>query len=204
MRVAGIVLAAGQSRRMGENKLLSRYGGHPLVIHAVDAALEAGLDPVCVVTGHERVRVEAAVRERTVRCAHNAAFADGLSGSLAAGIAALDAGCDAAVVLLGDMPKVRAEHVARLLAAFAHAGRDAICVSVHAGQRGNPVLWPARDFPALAALRGDGGARALVQAAADRVQRVSMPDDAVLIDVDSPADLHALTAVPAERTETAR
>ena len=206
MRVAGIVLAAGRSLRMGENKLLCRYGGRPLVIHAVDAALGAGLDPVCVVTGHERERVEAALHGRTLRFAHNAEFAAGMSGSLAVGITALAAECDAVVVLLGDMPLVRGEHVARLVAAFSdeRAASDLICVSEHAGQRGNPVLWPARDFTALAQLRGDTGARALIERHAERVRRVPMPDDGVLFDVDSRTSLQALTAVPADRAEGAQ
>lgn len=181
---------------MGENKLLCRYAGQPLIIHAVDAALQAGLDPVCVVTGHERERVVEALRGRAVRFVDNPAFASGMSTSLAAGIRVVRDECDAVVVLLGDMPRVRADHVARLIAEFEQAGLDAICVSDHDGQRGNPVLWPARDFAELAALQGDTGGRAVVEAHAKRVRRVAMPDDGVLIDVDSPDALRGLTAVP--------
>ncbi len=202
--IAGLVLAAGRSTRMGQNKLLCTWRGAPLVAHAVDAALGAGLRPVCVVTGHEQAAVAGALQGREVILKHNPDFEQGMASSLAAGLRALDAlGAFAptytgVVVMLGDMPRVRSEHVRRLLEAFEHGGRDVICVPEHAGRRGNPVLWPARDVPALCALRGDVGGRNLLEAARERVLRVAMPDDGVLIDVDSPQMLAALHAAGAE------
>jgi molybdenum cofactor cytidylyltransferase len=205
-RIAGLVLAAGRSTRMGGNKLVCSIDGAPLIAHAVDAALGAGLAPVCVVTGHEQERVRAALPARDVLFAHNGEFAHGMAGSLRAGLDALNAlgpELAAVVVLLGDMPRVRAAHVLRLVDAFAAGGPEAICVPEHGGRRGNPVLWPARDLATLRALSGDVGGRALLQAHDERVQRVPMPDDGVLLDVDSPAALAALTAVPADHTGTA-
>ncbi|HMI93579.1 MAG TPA: nucleotidyltransferase family protein [Polyangiales bacterium] len=204
-RIAGIVLAAGRSARMGRNKLLCDIDGAPLIAHATDAALGAGLQPVCVVTGHEPERVRGALAERDVSFAHNDDYAQGLAGSLRAGLDALNAlGSQhaAVVVLLGDMPRVRAAHVQLLIAAFIESGANAICVPEHQGRRGNPVLWPACDLAALRAQSGDVGGRALLQTHADRVRRVAMPDDGVLIDVDSPAMLSALTAVPADRDQS--
>jgi molybdenum cofactor cytidylyltransferase len=201
-RIAGIVLAAGSSVRMGRNKLLCDFAGAPLIAHVTDAALGAGLQPVCVVTGHEPERVRNALAARDVSFAHNDEHAQGLAGSLRTGLDALTAlgsRYHAVVVLLGDMPRVRAAHVQLLVAAFRDAGPHAICVPEHGGRRGNPVLWPACDWAALRAQSGDVGGRALLHAHADRVQRVAMPDDGVLIDVDSPAMLNALTAVPADR-----
>ena len=193
-RIAGLVLAAGRSTRMRPNKLLVSHAGAPLVAHAVDAALGAGLHPVYVVTGHEQEEVRAALANRGVTFVYNPDYAQGMASSLRVGLLQLWTSCDAVVVLLGDMPRVRAEHVRGLLDAFAAAGPDAICVSEHAGRRGNPVLWPARDFAALCALSGDVGGRALLTAHADRVRRVPMADDGVLFDVDSPAELDALRA----------
>ena len=182
--VAALVLAAGRSSRMGRNKLLCEWRGAPVVTHAVDAAVGAGLHPVCVVTGHEQARVTAALSGRAIVIAHNPDFAQGMASSLRAGLLALGTDHDGVVLLLGDMPKVRADHVQRLLQAFESRDRDAICVPEHRGQRGNPVLWPARELSALAALRGDVGGRSLLDAAADRVVRVAMPDDGVLFDYD--------------------
>jgi len=200
-RVAGLVLAAGRSTRMGQNKLLCAWRGAPLVAHAVDAALGAGLRPVCVVTGHEAPAVRAALQGRAVIFAHNPDFEQGMASSLRAGLEALETLVpehDAVVVLLGDMPRVRPEHVYRLLEAFERGGRSVICVPEHDGQRGNPVLWPTRDVTALRALRGDRGGRQLLEAEPDRVVRVAMQDDGVLIDVDSPQTLAALSGTNAE------
>jgi molybdenum cofactor cytidylyltransferase len=197
-RVAALVLAAGRSTRMGQNKLLCAWRGAPLVAHAVDAALGAGLRPVCVVTGHEPAAMAGALQGREVAFVHNPDFEQGMASSLSAGLRALGSDHDGVVVLLGDMPRVTPEHVQRLLHAFEQAGRDVICVPEHAGLRGNPVLWPARDLAALCALRGDVGGRNLLEAARERVVRVAMPDDGVLIDVDSPQMLAALHAAGAE------
>ena len=97
------------------------------------------------------------------------------------------------MVLLADMPKVRARHLEALIAAFAAAPAGSICVPVHAGRRGNPVLWPAALFGELASVEGDTGGRVLLSRYPERVRPVAMADDAVLVDIDEPADLAALT-----------
>lgn len=176
---------------MGQNKLLCAWQGAPLVVYAVDAALGAGLRPVFVVTGHEHAAVAAALAGREVVLVYNPDFAQGMASSLRAGLSALGSEHDGVVVLLGDMPRVRAEHVRRLLAAFERAGPDTICVPEHEGRRGNPVLWPARDLDTLRRLSGDVGGRQLLEAAHERVLHVAMPDDAVLFDVDTPDALRA-------------
>jgi molybdenum cofactor cytidylyltransferase len=170
-----------------DNKLLRMLAGRPLVAHAVDAALASRARPVVVVTGHEAAAVRAALAGRDVAFAHNDAYASGLASSLRAGVAALaGAGADAVVVCLGDMPWVRAEHVDALVAAFEADPRRPICAPVHAGRRGHPVLWPARFFPALLALRGDVGARALLAEHAAEVREVPIDDPAITRDVDTP------------------
>lgn len=192
IRVGALVLAAGLSRRMGEgNKLLAPLDGAPLVARSVDAALASRARPVVVVTGHEAERVRAALAGRAVVFADNPDYAAGLSASLRAGIGALGGALDGAVVCLADMPWVRAAHVDALVAAFEAVGERPICVPTFEGQRGNPVLWPARYFAALAALRGDTGARALLAAHAAEVCYVPVADPGVTLDVDTPAALAA-------------
>jgi molybdenum cofactor cytidylyltransferase len=171
MKTAGIVLAAGFSRRMGQvNKLLVKVEGSPMARRVASAALAAGLEPVVVVVGH-----------------HAADLRQALEG-LRAGISALDEDAEAAVVLLGDMPWVQAADVSALVAAFDPAAGREICVAVHEGRRGNPVLWASRFFHELVALEGDVGARALIERHSDVVHEV--PAGAgVLRDVDTPAAL---------------
>jgi len=190
-RLAAVVLAAGQSRRMGDrNKLLEEVGGQPMVAHVVDALLATQARPVVVVVGHEADRVRAALAEREVRFVDNPEYAAGMSTSLRAGIGALlDQHVDGAFVALGDMPWVRPAHLEALGAAFAPALERSICVPVHQGKRGNPVLWAASYFPEMMAVEGDVGARALLRAHDDQLALIPVDDAAVHVDVDTPEDL---------------
>ncbi len=191
--VAALVLAAGLSRRMGDaNKLLADVAGAPMVARCVDAALASAARPVLVVTGHEAARVRAALAGREVRFVHNPEPAAGLAASLRAGILALGEPVEGALVCLGDMPWVRAEHLDALIAAFLASGERPICVPTFDFERGNPVLWPARHFANIAALTGDRGARALLDAHADEVCYVPVADPGVTLDVDTPEALAAL------------
>jgi molybdenum cofactor cytidylyltransferase len=192
-RLAAIVLAGGQSRRMGErNKLMIEVDGEAMVAHAVDTCTAAGFAPVVVVTGHEAGRVRNLLADRAVIFAHNPDYAGGISTSLRAGIAALPDGIDGALVALGDMPRVQPEHLRRLAAAFDPAAGDAIVLPTRHGKRGNPVLWARRFFAEMSDVSGDVGARHIIGEHADLVREVEMDDDAVLIDVDSPEALAAL------------
>lgn len=192
--IAVIVLAAGQSRRMGErNKLLEPVAGEPMVRHAVRAAVsaaEGGL-PVVVVTGHERAEVEASLAGFDVVFTHNPDYGAGLGASLARGVAALPGGVEGAIVCLADMPGVRARHLERLREAFDPGAGAAICVATRRGKRGNPVLFASRFFAEMCDVEGDVGARRLIGAYADLVREVEMPDDGVLLDIDSPGALRA-------------
>jgi molybdenum cofactor cytidylyltransferase len=191
--VAGIVLAAGLGTRMGvQNKLLVDVGGRPLVAAAVEAAVASGLAPVVVVVGHLGDAVRAALRGLPVTFVENSDYREGLSTSIRAGVAALSPGLDGVIIMLADMPQVRASHIRSLVSAFAAADRDAICIPTYEGRQGNPVLWSARYFPDLLSLTGDIGGKSLFDRYAARVREMEMPDDGVLIDVDRPADLTAL------------
>jgi molybdenum cofactor cytidylyltransferase len=200
-RIAGVVLAGGQSRRMGVvNKLLVKVDGKPMVRHAVDTVRAAGAEPIIVVTGHEAERVRDVLADADVIFVHNDAFAEGLSTSLRTGIAAVPDTCDGALVALGDMPRLLAGHVERLIEAFAPAAGRAICVPTWQGKRGNPVLWARRFFAEMEDVDGDVGAKHLIGEHAELVQEVDMPDSGVLIDVDSPDVLADLVRPKQEET----
>lgn len=191
--LAGIVLAAGQSTRMGaRNKLLEPLRGKAILRHAVEAQLEAGLSPVFVVTGHEREAVAVALAELPVRIVHNPDYASGLAGSLKVGVAALPPEAPGAVVSLGDMPNVTAGVITRLVDAHAARPEALAVVPTLFGQRGNPVLLARDIFPAVSLLTGDRGARRLLDEAGERVTEVAFEDPAIAIDVDTPEALRAL------------
>ncbi len=133
--------------------------------------------------------MRAALAGRELRFVHASDYDEGLGRSLAAGVAALAGSADAALICLADMPRVRPEDLDALIAAFQSSGGRAICVPTHAGQRGNPVLWPSRFFAELEALRGDVGARSLVDAHARDVRFVPVEGAGVTFDIDTPEEL---------------
>jgi len=198
--IAGVVLAAGKSSRMGgPNKLLAQIGGKPLVRIVVDAVLASRARPVVVVTGHQRDKVEAALAGLSVKFVHNPHFADGLGTSLKAGIAALPPEADGAIVCLGDMPQVDAALIDRLIGAFDPDHGALVVLPTIDGKRGNPVVWSRRFFPDLMAVEGDVGARYLIGRYTEAVAEVPLTGTAALTDVDTP---EALEAVRAELEKT--
>ena len=193
--IGAIVLAAGQSRRMGEtNKLLIEVDGRPILAHVVRTLCAAGLPPPIVVTGCEAERVRAALADTPVRFVHNADFADGLSTSIRAGVSSILETWSGCLICLGDMPEVTPATLRALMEAFDPAAGRSICVPVHEGRRGNPVLWARQHFPRLMALSGDVGARHLLAELQDAVAEVETPSPGVLQDVDTPAQAEALLA----------
>jgi molybdenum cofactor cytidylyltransferase len=198
--IAAIVLGAGRSSRMGgPNKLLAEINGKPLIRMVVEQALASQARPVIVVTGHQRERVEAVLAGLPVKLVHNPHFADGLGTSLKAGIAALPAAADGAIVCLGDMPQVDAALIDRLIGAIDPDKGALIAVPTIDGKRGNPVVWSRRFFADLMTVEGDVGARYLIGRYAEAVAEVPVSGTAALTDVDTP---EALQAVKAELEKT--
>ncbi len=198
--VAAIILAAGQASRFraaaGEagpaTKLVAQMGGKPLVRHVAEAALSSNARPVIVVTGHADEAVRAALDSLPLTFVHNEAYATGLASSLQRGLACVPTDCAGALVLLGDMPLVSPEIIGRLIAAFADTTSTKAVAPVRDGQRGNPVLLSRALFPAVAALSGDVGARALLAAAQGEIVEVPVESRAVTFDVDTPDALARL------------
>ena len=194
-KIAAVVLAAGRSTRMGAvNKMLAEIGGKPLVRIAAEQALASRAKPVIVVTGHQRERVERALAGLPLTFVHNPDFAEGLSTSLKAGIAALPEVADGAVVCLGDMPQVDAGLIDKLIGGFDPERGALVVVPSIEGRRGNPVLWSRRFFPDLMQIQGDIGARHLIGHYAEAVVEIPLAGEAALIDVDTPESLSAVKA----------
>ncbi len=189
--VAGVLLAAGGSTRLGRPKQLLAYRGQTLVRQAAETALAGGLDPLVVVLGAHAPLVRREVADLPVAIVENPAYLEGQSTSLRAGLAALPAETPAVMVLLADMPAVTAD-VIRDLANTWRATRAAIVRPTYAGQPGNPVLFTGALLPELAAVRGDEGGRAVLRAHAAAVQLLPVGCAGVVSDVDTWAAYWAL------------
>ncbi len=189
-RIAGLMLAAGQSRRMGSaNKLLEDLDGKPMLRHSLEALSASQIDGITVVTGHQADRVREAVSDLPVSFADSPAYANGLAETVKRGIAALPDSADGVLICLGDMPRVKTETLNRLIAAFDPTEGRAICVPVHQGKRGNPVLFARRFFAEIMDLSGDTGAKSLIGAYEDQVAEIAVDDPGVLLDLDTPEAL---------------
>jgi molybdenum cofactor cytidylyltransferase len=192
-RIGALLLAAGQSRRMGgPNKLLAEIDGIPMVARVAQRLLASRARPIIAVLGNQSEAVDAALGKLPVERVHNPDFAAGLSTSLKRGIAALPDDLEGAIVCLGDMPLISGRHLDRLMAAFNPLEGRPIIVPTRRGKRGNPVLWSKRFFTEMAGLAGDVGAKHLIGEHAELVAEVEMDDDAVLVDIDTPEALKAL------------
>jgi molybdenum cofactor cytidylyltransferase len=193
-RIAAVVLAAGKSSRMApHNKLLvTDRAGKPMIARVVDNVLSSGARPIVVVTGHMAAEIEQALGGRPVRFVHAPDYADGLSASLKAGIAAVPPESAGAVVCLGDMPLVTGRMIDRLLAAHDPDEGRLIVLPTHQGKQGNPILWDRRFFPEILEAAGDQGARFLVARHMEAVAEVPMEEDGVLRDFDTPDSLATL------------
>jgi molybdenum cofactor cytidylyltransferase len=194
-RIAAVVLAAGRSTRMGgPNKLVAEVARRPLVRIAAEEALASRARPVIVVVGHQREQVEKALAGLPVRIVYNPDFVHGLGSSLKAGIAAVPAEADGAIVCLGDMPQVDARLIDRLIAAFDSDRGALVVVPTFENKRGNPVLWSRRFFPDLMAIEGDVGARHLIGQYGEAVVEVPVDGKAALVDIDTPEALRGFRA----------
>jgi len=195
-RVAAVVLAAGQSSRyraqggVGETKLAAAFEGRPIVRRAVEAALASRARPVVVVVGHARRAVESALGGLPAAIVFNPNYANGLSTSLRTGLAALPDDVDGALILLGDMPKIEAQLIDAVIAAFEAQPKARAVAPLHGGRRGNPALLTRSLFPAAMRLTGDEGARKLLTTlTSDEMIEIDAGEWDAAFDVDTPSDL---------------
>lgn len=190
--IAGVVLAAGLSRRMGQAKLLMPVGGRAIVRYVVERVLAGGVDSVWVVTGPDVEPIEAALAGIDVQIAVNPVPEEGQAGSVRAGIAALPASVDAALIALGDQPLLAPSIIPALLAARRTSPKLIVAPRYRDGH-GNPVLFKREIFPELLRLTGDRGARPIIQKEPARVEWVDL-DLPMPPDVDTPDDYEKIRA----------
>lgn len=186
-RVAGVILAAGSSSRMGQPKQLLPFRGQSVLECVVDCAVNSSLDRVVVVLGHRAAQLRALLAGREVTVVVNRAYRTGQSSSIQAGLREVRDVADAVVFLLGDQPLITPGIIASLLDAYRRTPGP-IVQPVFDGRGGNPVLFDRQTFERIDALSGDTGARLLFREYADRIVEVPLDDPAVHFDIDTLQD----------------
>jgi molybdenum cofactor cytidylyltransferase len=184
--VAGILLAAGTSSRMGCNKLLFELAGESVLRGAAQRALAGGLKPLLVVLGHQCERASQELDGLGCQVVINPDYDQGITSSLKAGVAALPPGTAAAAVMLADMPLVSAEMIAGLVARYRATGAPLV-VSDYEGVHAPPMLYDRALFAELLAMTGGGCGRQVVKRHRAEAQVLSWPA-AALADLDVPED----------------
>jgi molybdenum cofactor cytidylyltransferase len=186
-RITGILLAAGGARRFGSQKLVHPIDGVPLVRLAALRLLDSQIDELIVVVGNDAMRVSAALDGLSVRIVEAPSWSEGMSASLRHGVEAVSPDAAAIVVALGDQPAVDAAIVDRLIVRWRTDGSPIVAPSFR-GELRPPVLFGRGMFAEIMQLRGDRGARSIVEANPERVSVVSI-DLVQPLDIDRPEDL---------------
>lgn len=188
--VAGVILAAGESRRLGRPKQLLDYRGSPLIAHVVRSALDSGLGSVTVVLGANEAKIREAVDLSETSVVSNPDFADGQSTSVAAALSSIGPGVDGVLFLLGDQPGVTSDVIDAVVEAF-DGGPQRIVMPSWQGVPANPVLFGRGHFAELSGLDGDEGARSIVRRLRESVVLVPV-DRPVPPDIDTEDDYRLL------------
>lgn len=193
-----IILAAGESARMGSPKQLLDYHGKTLLRHTIDTALSLRGAPVVVVLGANAGKIRPTLTGLPVLVAENAGWREGMSSSVRTGLHALLAAhpsISAALFLLCDQPLLSPKTLRDLAAAHGRTGR-AIVASDYDGVLGVPALFDHSLFPDLLALEGPGGAKQVISIY--RNDAIGVPFDDGAVDIDTPADYACLSRAVAE------
>lgn len=186
--IAAVVLAAGVSSRMGKPKQTVPLNGVPMLEMVLEILHKSNVGRIVVVLGANAAEVRKRIGFADETVVVNPRFAEGMSGSLKLGLRHVGRGADAAIVALGDQPFVLPLTIDALVAAYEESGALIVIPTYH-GVRGNPVLFDKSVFPQIARIRGDMGAKSVVQENAADVLEVDVPDEGVLVDIDTPSDL---------------
>ena len=190
--VAGVVLAAGSSTRMGRNKLFFELDGQTLLRRVVRRALRAGLDPIVVVVGHQAERARAELADLPCTPVDNPDHALGINRSLRTGISHVPERSRAAVVMLADMPFVTSDMVAGLVARYRES-TSPLVISAYGDVNAPPMLYDRALFSELRQMSGEGCGRQVVRRHRDEAIAVSWPE-AALQDIDVPEDYERISA----------
>ena len=182
-----VVLAAGQSRRMGTQKLLLPYAGQTVIGHVVDTVLASTLDAVYVVVGRDADRIAAALADRPITLVNNPAGESDMLASVRCGLAALPEACEAALLVLGDQPAIQAEWIDEMAHRFDQT-TSGIVVPTFQGRRGHPLLLAMRYRNEILTRYDDVGLRGLLWAHGDDVLPWPAPTREILADMDLPED----------------
>jgi len=185
--LSAILLAAGESKRMGALKQLMPLGESTLLEQAVDNLLNSSVDETIVVVGHKAEEITQAIASRPVKIMFNHNYPQGMSTSIIAGLILVDPKSQAVILALGDQPLVESQTINQLIDAF-NSHDKGIAVPTHRGKRGHPIIFAIRYKAELLELKGDIGGREIIKNHPDDVLEVAVDSESVISDIDTQDD----------------
>jgi len=190
--ISAILLAAGESNRMGRPKQLMPLGQSTIVAATIDNLLNSAVGEIIVVLGYKGEEIRKAIASRPVKIAMNPDYQEGMSTSVIAGLRQIDQRAKAVLIALGDQPFVDTQTINVLLEAFVASSRG-IIIPTYRGRRGNPAIFDIKYEGELLNLKGDVGGRETVKRHPDDVLEVAVDCEGILLDVDSMEDYTSIT-----------
>ena len=186
-KIAGIIIAAGTSSRMGQAKQLLPFKHTTMLDQVIQNCLESLLEPVIVVIGHDANKIQTKVDFSKTTLVINDDFKQGQSSSLKAGLKKIPFKCNAAMFVLADQPLVDKTIIDTIINEF-NRSDSLIAIPYFEKKRGNPVIIHKTLFKRMEKLTGDSGARVLFDEHEQNTLKINIDDDAILFDIDNPED----------------
>ena len=192
MKIAGLILAAGGSSRMGDqNKLMMPFQGKPMLNHVVNASLNSNLTQTFVVVGHQSSEIKNLVQSDDIQCVENEQWETGMASSIVAGISQLKQ-FDGFLILLGDMPLVTPELINEIIF---HGSADKIVIPIKDGLHGNPVFFGSKFRDELLTLYEDSGAKKVIQNNLSSLIKIEIQSNIIFKDYDTKESLESVAGV---------
>ena len=195
--ISAVILAAGESRRMGkQNKLLLPIGGEALLVKLVTSVCASDVGQVLVVIGHEAEKIRRELNEFPLNFVYNPNFSEGMTTSIKYGVKVVSDECDGLLICLGDMPFINTSEINKLIHAYVKnriKGEGLIVVPVFKRQRGNPVLFSIEFRNDILEHKEESGCKEVIMKNSDSVMEIEMDDENMLLDVDTMEDYQSVS-----------
>ena len=192
MKIAGLILAAGGSSRMGDrNKLMMPFQGKPMLNHVVNASLNSNLTQTFVVVGHQSSKIKNLIQSDDIQCVEHEQWELGMASSIVAGISQLKQ-FDGFLILLGDMPLVTPELINEIIF---HGSADKIVIPIKDGLHGNPVFFGSKFRDELLTLYEDSGAKKVIQNNLSSLIKIEIQSNIIFKDYDTKESLESVAGV---------
>ena len=195
--ISAVILAAGESRRMGkQNKLLLPVGGEALLVKLVASVCASDVGQVLVVIGHEAEKIRRELNELPLDFVYNPNFREGMTTSIKYGVKVVSHECDGLLICLGDMPFINTSEINKLIHAYFKnriKGKGLIVVPVFKRQRGNPVLFSIEFQNDILEHKKESGCKEVIMKNSDSVMEIEMDDEKMLLDVDTMEDYQSVS-----------